>query len=83
MAEKPLTSIRGIGPRRAEALGKLGLFSLMDLVRFAPRDYLDFSKESPLCLCEHGAEAAVRVRIEGPARQVRVRGGLVMTVARA
>ncbi len=83
MAGKPLTSIRGIGPRRAEALGKLGLFSLNDLVRYAPRDYLDYAKESIASLLEHGADAAVRVTVAGPAKQVRIRRDFVMTVARA
>ena len=55
---EPITSIKGIGPRRAEALGKLGLFSLRDLLYFAPRDYLDYSQETPLCSAEHGALVA-------------------------
>ena len=28
MAVAPITSIKGIGPRRAEAFGRLGLFSV-------------------------------------------------------
>ena len=36
--DAPLTSLKGIGLRRAETLGKLGLFSVGDLLRFAPRD---------------------------------------------
>jgi ATP-dependent DNA helicase RecG len=83
MAAKPITGIKGIGPRRAEALGSLGLFSLLDLVRYAPRDYLDFTKASRVSQLSHGDTAAVRVRVTGPARQVRVRRGFVMTVARA
>ncbi|HWQ57814.1 MAG TPA: hypothetical protein VN540_02250, partial [Clostridia bacterium] len=83
MAPEPITSIRGIGPRRAQALGSLGLFSLDDLVRFAPRDYLDYSKETAISDLAHGQCAAVRVTLLGPAKQVRVRPGLTMTVARA
>ena len=83
MALKPITGIKGIGPRRAQALGSLGLFSLLDLVRYAPRDYLDFTKAAPAEQLVHGDTAAVRVRITGPARQVRIRKGFVMTVARA
>lgn len=83
MAVKPITSIKGIGPRRAETLGSLGLFSLTDLIYYMPRDYLDYSKASPASACAHGENAAVRVCVAGPARQVRIKNGLVMTVARA
>ncbi len=83
MASTPITSIRGIGPRRAEALGKLGLFSFIDLLQNAPKDYLDYSKSAPACSYEHGADAAVRVTLASPARQVRIRRGFTMTVARA
>ncbi len=83
MKNAPVTSIKGIGPRRAEALGKLGLSSVLDLVRFAPRDYLDYTADTSIAAAEHGAMAAVRVSITGPARQVRVHRGFTMTVARA
>jgi len=83
MAPEAITSIRGIGPRRAEALGSLGLFSLYDLARFAPRDYLDYTKETAAAGLEHGRFAAVRVTLPAPAKQVRIRRGLTMTVARA
>ncbi len=83
MAPEAITSIRGIGPRRAEAFGSLGLFSLYDLARFAPRDYLDYTKQTAIPALEHGRLAAVRVALPGPAKQVRIRRGLTMTVARA
>ena len=44
MLYEKLTSIKGIGPARAERLAAMGLFSLSDLIRFTPRGYLDFSK---------------------------------------
>jgi len=77
-----LTSIKGIGPRRAELFGKLGLFSLGDIIRFVPRDYLDFSSASMLNDLEHGQLAAVKVKIEGIAKTAFIPGGLRITTAR-
>ena len=70
---EPITSIKGIGPRRAEALGKLGLFSLRDLLYFAPRDYQDFSAETPVPEAAHGAILALRVTLAAEPKHARVR----------
>lgn len=42
--EYPLQYIKGIGPRRAEALAEMGIESLEDLVTFFPRKYIDARK---------------------------------------
>lgn len=39
--EYPLQYIKGIGPRRAEALAETGIETLEDLVTFFPRKYID------------------------------------------
>ncbi|MBR5437953.1 MAG: ATP-dependent DNA helicase RecG, partial [Clostridia bacterium] len=40
----PLQYIKGVGEKRAELLGKLGIENLYDLVHFYPRTYLDFTE---------------------------------------
>lgn len=82
MLSNPLTTIKGIGPRRAETLGELGLFCLRDLLFFAPRDYVDYSRAQCACELKHGAPAAVRVRITAEAKLARVSRKLnVLTAA--
>ena len=81
--EAPIISIKGIGPRRAEALGKLGLFSLRDLLYFAPRDYQDFSAETPVPEAAHGAILALRVTLAAEPKHARVRRGMEITTVRA
>lgn len=83
MNDKPLISIKGIGPRRAELFGKLGLFSLIDLIRYYPRDYLDYSKALPIAQLRHGDNAVIMARISESTRSARVRGGLSIVTARA
>lgn len=81
--EAPIISIKGIGPRRAEALGKLGLFSLRDLLYFAPRDYQDFSAETPVPEAAHGAILALRVTLAAEPKHARIRRGMEITTVRA
>ena len=83
MAAAPITSIKGIGPRRAEAFGRLGLFSVEDMLRFIPRSYIDYTKSVFMREAEQGALCAVRVTITGKAKTVRIRGGLTITSAAA
>jgi ATP-dependent DNA helicase RecG len=42
--EYPLQYIKGVGPRRAEALAEMGISSFEDLVTFFPRKYIDARK---------------------------------------
>ncbi|MGN0800108.1 MAG: ATP-dependent DNA helicase RecG [Christensenellales bacterium] len=81
--EEPITRIKGIGPRRAEALGKLGLFSLRDLLYFAPRDYQDFSSAVPVPEAAHGALCALHVTLISEPKHARIHRGMEITTVRA
>ncbi|MCR5610715.1 MAG: ATP-dependent DNA helicase RecG [Clostridiales bacterium] len=59
--DSKLTDIKGIGPKRAEALGHLGLFSMRDLVYFSPRDYYDLREAVPISDLKHGEYALIRI----------------------
>ena len=50
MAKKTdaLQYIKGVGEKRANLLGKLGLSSVDTLLRFYPRKYLDFANTTPI-----------------------------------
>lgn len=51
LSERAITSLKGIGPARAEQFARMGLFSLRDLLGFMPRGYLDFHvKDASLIL---------------------------------
>ena len=41
--DTPLSQIRGVGPKTAEKFAVLGLFVAADLLRYYPRDYLDYA----------------------------------------
>ena len=42
--EKDIQYVKGIGPKKAYKLNKLGIFTLKDLITYYPRDYEDRSK---------------------------------------
>ena len=58
-----VTCLRGIGPRKAEALAKLNIATLEDLVYFLPRDYEDRRNRLPIAELEEGVTAVVTARV--------------------
>ena len=74
MLDSPLTSVKGIGPKRAELFEKLGVSCVRDLLFRLPRDYLDYTKATPISQLVNGQNAAVQVRISGATRYFRKKG---------
>ncbi|MBO4384602.1 MAG: ATP-dependent DNA helicase RecG [Clostridia bacterium] len=59
--DSKLTDIKGIGPKRAEALGHLGLFSMRDLICYSPREYHDLREPTPIIELKHGDYALIAI----------------------
>ena len=65
--EDRLTDLKGIGPKRAEALGRLGLFSIRDILLFSPREYHDLRKAKKISELVHGEYSMIEIEeIEKP-----------------
>lgn len=79
MLDSPLTNVKGIGPKRAELFGQLRVCSVRDLLYRLPRDYLDYSKATPVCQLVGGENVAVQVRICGATRYFRMKGMTVLS----
>lgn len=79
----PITSLKGIGPRKAEALGRLGLFSLKDILYFFPRGHRDYSRPTYIMGARHGDEGAFELTVCTEPKLARIRRGLDITTARA
>ena len=79
MLESNLTTIKGIGPKRAELLGQLGVYSVRDLLYHLPRDYMDYSRAMPVSQLADGKNAAVQVRISGATRFYRAKGMTILS----
>ena len=75
--------IKGIGEKKAQALNKLGVFSLRDLVSFFPRKYEDRSSVKPIALTCEGENVCVEAMVADTPRLTRVRRGLDIVKLRA
>ncbi len=75
--------LKGIGEKKAQALNKLGVFSLRDLVSFFPRRYEDRSVCKPIALTVGGESVCVEAMVADTPRLTRVRRGLDLVKLRA
>jgi len=82
MIDLPLTSVKGIGPKRTELFEQLGVRSARELLYRLPRDYLDYSSVTPVAALTDGKYAATQVRISSAPRYFR-KGGMTVISASA
>ena len=61
--DTPVQFLKGIGERRAEALGRLGIRTARDLLWHVPHRYIDASTLTPLARAEVGQEVACMGRV--------------------
>jgi ATP-dependent DNA helicase RecG len=73
----PLTTLRGVGPRQAKRLARLGLETVRDVLYFLPRRYDDFSNLKPINRLEYGEEVTVIVEVQDAGTR-QTRGGAAL-----
>jgi ATP-dependent DNA helicase RecG len=61
--DMPVTYLKGVGPRRAEALRRLGIVTARDLLFHVPHRYEDASTVSPISALEPGMDATIVGRV--------------------
>ena len=66
----------GVGPKKLEALSKLGIETVYDLLTYFPRDYRDFTKVYSIKDAPLGVEVCVRAYVGSIARERPIRKGL-------
>lgn len=74
--------LKGIGQQRANALAKLGVRTLRDLVCYFPRTYEDRTKTLPIAALENGETACVRALVATEPTLNRVRRGMELVKLR-
>ena len=75
--------IKGIGEKKAQALGKLGVFSLYDLLSYFPARYEDRTKFCPIAAAPEGEGVCIRALVADTPRLGRVRRGMELVKFRA
>jgi ATP-dependent DNA helicase RecG len=64
LAAMPVTRLRGVGERKAEGLAVVGVESLLDLLTYYPRRYVDRTNEARVRDLVVGEEALVLVTVQ-------------------
>jgi ATP-dependent DNA helicase RecG len=64
LAALPVTRLKGVGDRKAEGLAVVGVESLLDLLTYYPRRYVDRTKEARVRDLVVGEEALVLVTVQ-------------------
>ena len=61
--DAPVTTVRLVSPKRAAALGKLGISTVRDLVGNYPRRYIDMSRVATIAGARIGDTCTIRARV--------------------
>jgi ATP-dependent DNA helicase RecG len=69
LAEIPVTQLEGVGEARAKGLAQLDVTTVLDLLTYYPRRYLDRTKEARIEDLEPGEEAMVLVTVRSVRKQ--------------
>lgn len=70
--------LKGVGEKRAKILNKLGIFTVGDLLRFYPRDYMDWSKITSIAAAPFDTNCCVRAIVNHKPRGAKIRKGMTI-----
>ncbi len=73
--QKEICYVKGVGPKRAELLAKLGIFTVGDLLEYYPRDYLDLNQTVAVSAASFEEKSCIRARVIEPAEERMISGG--------
>ena len=81
--ERNVTYVKGVGPKKAEVLAKVGIRTVYDLLQYCPRDYIDLSKHTDISAVVPNDEQSyvIRGRIASKLPPAHLRKG--MTICKA
>ncbi len=80
LSEKPVSSLKGVGPKVASRLGKLHIETVQDVLFHLPLRYQDRTRVAPLGSLRPGMEAVVDVEIKAADVVFRRRRSLLLKV---
>lgn len=81
--KRDVTYVKGVGPKKAEVLAKVGIHTVYDLLQYCPRDYVDLSQPTAIRDTLVGGEEpyVLRARVAAKLPPAHVRKG--MTICKA
>jgi ATP-dependent DNA helicase RecG len=70
--------LKGVGEKRAKILNKLDIFTVGDLLRFYPRDYMDWRKVVPISEAPFGENCCIKAVVNHKPHGVKIRKGMTI-----
>lgn len=64
--------LKGVGEKRAKILGKLGIFTVGDLLRFYPREYTDWSNVTSIAAAPFDEPCCIKATVDHKPRSAKV-----------
>lgn len=77
--EDSIDTIKGVGPKKAQLLNKLGIYCVNDLLMYVPRAYEDRSVFKTIAELGDGDKVSVKAKVISIMADIRVRRNLVIT----
>ncbi|MBI3195119.1 MAG: ATP-dependent DNA helicase RecG, partial [Ignavibacteriae bacterium] len=74
MLQTPIQYLKGVGPKRAEALNQLGIRTVNDLLYYFPRSYIDLSRVEKIGKLHRVVDTGDYVTVIGKVRRVDLLG---------
>ena len=71
--------IKGVGPKMAENLNKCGIFNVLDLLLYFPRDYENISVHKSVLECMDGEKVIVECSVVNILRDVRLKNNKTLS----
>ena len=77
----PITTLKKLGPARAKAFAQAGVFSVLDLINFIPKDHEDRSIITPILELQADQRATIKAKVTHEAKNSGFRGVIATSVA--
>jgi ATP-dependent DNA helicase RecG len=62
---QPVQYLKGVGPKRSETLGRLGIHTIYDMLYYFPRDYKDRTRIQKISEAKLGGEITIQGKVLG------------------
>ena len=78
LSQQKITTVKGVGEKRAALFQKLGVTTVGELLRLYPRTYEDWSCTVSIQSAPVGEVSAIRATVVQPPREQRIRKGMLL-----